>query len=211
MEKLRISLDKLPRILKRELDIGADALNGFEENEIPKPPKLKYKKPDITTAEVFALKELENNSIDSFQKSSALAFPLYGPVELDAPDPLNHFEDYGKYTKFLKPKLLKFLWIIREGLSVSDAAELVGWDPDDVQSWINSNKGNLGKCVKTAKLEHKAFHISRTNAASYGYQASTWMLERKYKDEFSKELKIVSKTENENSQVIKFGDREIHF
>jgi len=213
MKTLRIGVDQLPRILRRELDPGADALNGYDEIEIPPAPKLKKEdRPKritkVMTAEEFYAKEQEDNSIESFRKSSALANPLISHVELIPPS--NPLEN-EKYERFIKSKLLNFLWMMREGLQQSDAAEIVGWEPDDVAVWIAHNKYNLARCVKAAKLEHKAFHISRTNAANYGYQASTWMLERKYKDEFSKEVKITTKTENENSQVIKFGDREIHF
>lgn len=214
MNTLNISVDKLPRILRRELDPGADALNGWEEDEIPVAPKLKrsergLSKPKKMTAEEYYAKTQEDNRIDSFRKSSALADPLFTSVELTPPkiDPV----EIEKYEKWIKPKLLKFLWIIREGLHQTDAALIMGWDPKVVEGWIANNQFNLDTCIKTAKLEHKMFHVSRTNAAGYGYQASTWMLERRYKDEYSKEVKITTKTENENSQVIKFGDREIHF
>lgn len=213
MKTLNIPVDRLPRILRRELDPGADALNGYDEIEIPPAPKLrKEERPKrltkVMSAEEFQLRKDEDNSIESFRKSSALANPLLNSVELIPPsDP---FEN-EKYERWIKPKLLNFLWMCREGLSTSDSAQIVGWEPEDVERWIQNNVYNLAKCVRAARLEHKAFHVSRTNCAGYGYQASTWMLERRYKDEYSKEVKITTKQENENSQVIKFGDREIHF
>ncbi len=213
MNGLRITLDSLPRILRRELDPGADALNGWDEDEIPKAPKLKtgeraMQKLGVLTAEQFREKQDEDNSIDAFKKSSSLANPLLTNIELTPPA---NTSEHEYYERWIKPKLLKFLWVVREGLTHTDAAKLLGWKPEKVEAWIAHNTYNLAVCVDTAKLENKVYHVSRVNGAHYGYQASAWMLERKYKDEYSKELKITTKTENENSQVIKFGDREIHF
>lgn len=207
MNNLRITLDKLPRILKRELDPAADILNSYDEDELPPRIYLKRDTRDKEEKRVQLWKDsLQAKGRRPLFETSVLAEPIFSPIELDEP----RNEEEAKIARFIKPKAERFLWVIREGLSIADACKIVGWKYENVLKWITDNRGNLGKCVEVAQIEHKVFHASRVNNAEYGYQASTWMLERKYKDEFSKEVKITTKNEGEE-QIIKFGDKEIRF
>lgn len=185
---------KLPRL--HRMDDG-NALLAFEPDEVPPAPRLKR-----STAVV---KWLEANSIAEREEKlqqSVLYNSLFNEVDLDVPD-------HG-LIKYAIPKLQRFLAIIRTGLSIRDAAEIMGWNPDNISTMVSNNVHNLGACVKAAKSENKFFHVSRMANHDYGHQSSAWLLERMYRDEFGKELKVTpGKTEGD--QIVKFGDREIKF
>lgn len=208
MTNLRITLDKLPRILKREWDDGANALNGFTKSELPAAPKLKMDRRNLVDVYRRAT-EGEDNGVNEIYKTSALSKSILGPIDIHYPLP-NDIAECEKFDRHIRPKLEKVLWILREGMDLKIAALGLGLDYDTLSDWVNNNTFNMGVCANQARQEHRIFHVTRTNSSEYGWQASTWMLERKYKDEFSKEVKIKT-SDDSPKQKIKFGDREIEF
>jgi len=185
---------KLPRL--HRVDDG-NALHSFDEHEIPKAPRLKRSTAVVKWLEAESLAEREEKL-----KQSVLYHSLFNEVDLDMPN--------NALSKYALPKLQRFLAIVRTGLSIRDAAEIMGWDPDNISTMVSANTHNLGACVKAAKGENKFFHVSRMANHDYGHQSSAWLLERMYRDEFGKELKVTpGKTEGD--QVIQFGDKQIKF
>ena len=110
-----------------------------------------------------------------------------------------------------KPKLTteliaEFCKWISDGLSVKDTCDIVGVSQTTFYRWqteaetgfkdgkeergvaVNIKlKKQLCEDIKKAYSKYKAVHIARINEASKNeWQASAWMLERKFPDEFAK-------------------------
>jgi hypothetical protein len=92
------------------------------------------------------------------------------------------------------PKIVQeILDNIRVGLSLPDCAYLVGLVPARVERWYRDNYCNFADSVNTNIALNKRLHIGRIQNAKHALKvkASSWFLERKYKEEFSKEVTVV--------------------
>ena len=190
---------ELPRI-DRALD--GDVLLGYRKEEIPA-QLITLKR----TRNTKALQEIYRDIFEEVDLTTGkirgvLDAPLMNEVELRLPD--NYI---GRYNK---PKLEKFIAILRNGLNLKDACLLMGWNPGVISQYIMDNRYNLGRVVEAARLEYKLFHVRRLNNHDYGHQSSAWMLERTHRDEYGREVKVTAKNDVPD-QVFQFGDKEIRF
>lgn len=76
---------------------------------------------------------------------------------------------------------------IQSGLTLIDTAKLLKMPARVVNNWYNKNKGNFKYAVDEALARNKRHHVVKVQK---GDKASAWWLERKHKDEFSKEVNI---------------------
>lgn len=193
-------------------ETDCDVLNSFDEDEVP--PAIRLKRPDdfkVEPTKNVVMIGKGNTQVSEFLASSALHNSITGNIPLsdDLPD-ADQVIIGGYVSKYTKRRMLTFLQAIREGLSVVQASRLIGMDPDMMQNSIEENRYNLKICVEIAKEEHRLFHVKRVNNSEYGYQCSTWMLERKYRDDYGREVKITNGSDAPK-QKVKFGNREIEF
>jgi hypothetical protein len=93
----------------------------------------------------------------------------------------------------LTPELIKeFCSYVANGLTNKDACMLCDIDESTFYGWINKEaRGGLYveliKSIKKAEGKFKAFHLQNvTKAGKTSWQASAWMLERKFKREFGR-------------------------
>lgn len=93
-------------------------------------------------------------------------------------------------TGFMPQIVNDILAKVSNGLKLSDAASMIGFSPKVVSSWNRSNYCNFKYALEKAQVMHKAFHLTKINKADRFWNASAWLLERKYKDEYSKEITI---------------------
>ena len=102
-------------------------------------------------------------------------------------------EDEQIATGFTPAIVTEILDNLKVGVSLVDGAYLVGLLPKVVNRWYSENKGGFADAVNTAIAMNKRHHIGRVTKAedSLKVKASSWFLERKYKNEFSKEVTVV--------------------
>ena len=96
-----------------------------------------------------------------------------------------------------KDQIEAFLEGLRNGYSITDAANLACFDRDNYYLWQKKDKEKWKLCEK-AISEFKQKHIDNITTASLSnWTASAWLLERKFPDEFGKRenVKIVDKLE----------------
>lgn len=122
--------------------------------------------------------------------------------------------DENKVTLFTENAITHILYDIQLGLTLDDAAKRVGIKPTTVKSWYDSNYGNFYNAVEKAKVDNKALHLGRMVKADnmIHIKASAWLLERKHRAEYGKEVNM-NLTPNipEEKQIFKIGDKEIAF
>ena len=94
-----------------------------------------------------------------------------------------------RHSAFLPAVVDGILKDIRLGLSLSDSAKRHRLNPDVVRHWYDDNFGNFKEAVEREKSQHKYFHVARVTKADdpNGWRASSWLLERRYKEEYGKE------------------------
>jgi len=87
--------------------------------------------------------------------------------------------------------------VISGGLTDKDACHFAGVSRESFYRKIRENSDFSDK-VKKAQIEFKKYHIDIiTEASKKNWQASAWLLERKFKPEFSRtETYIAEKEEN---------------
>jgi transposase len=93
----------------------------------------------------------------------------------------------------LTPELIKeFCTCISNGLTNKDACMICDISEVTLYDWINKAENGglyaeLTKSMKKAEAQFKAFHLQNvTKAGKTSWQASAWMLERKFKREFGR-------------------------
>ncbi len=79
------------------------------------------------------------------------------------------------------------------GLNLHDCAYLVGLLPEVVSDWYRRNYCNFREVINAAKVINKKLHLGRVQNAkdALKVKSSTWYLERRFKEEFSKEVTVV--------------------
>ena len=102
-------------------------------------------------------------------------------------------EEEQATTGFMQLTVEEILNNIKVGMTLHDCACLVGLKPSIVKGWYNRNYCGFAEVVDTAMALNKRLHIGRIHQAKDRTQvnASTWWLERKHKDEFSKEVTVI--------------------
>lgn len=126
----------------------------------------------------------------------------------------------GRQTKFTKDRVDECLRLLRLGLPKQDAAALAGFAPGTLASWLRDGEADQVQGRKTTKADfyvevrkaEAAFKLNATvvvvNAANGrpaeydddgnklrterqpNWQAATWMLERRFPDEYSPRREI---------------------
>lgn len=113
---------------------------------------------------------------------------LHRYVDIVYPD-----EEEQATTGFIPEVVEEILENARLGLKLEDCAYLVGLKPDVVNRWYSTDYGNFAEAINEQRAVNKKLHVSRVQAAKNNLRvkASSWYLERKYKEEFSKEVTVV--------------------
>lgn len=79
---------------------------------------------------------------------------------------------------------------IREGATQRDAAILSGISEDTLSLW-KKNNSEFSEQIRQKQIECKMAHVKIINEASKkNWTASAWWLERKHKEEFSKNIQF---------------------
>ena len=98
------------------------------------------------------------------------------------------------------------------GLTLAEAAVRQGLDVDLVGHWEATNTGNFGKVTAATIVEFKRYHLEKVRNGTFNYNMSTWILERKFRDEFGKQSTIIVDDKIQKTrQVMKVGNKEIVF
>jgi hypothetical protein len=77
---------------------------------------------------------------------------------------------------------------IQIGLTLSDTANRHRIRPSLLKSWYKTNHNDFAVAVDKAKAENKHKHLKRVHDGDHKWKSSSWYLERKFKDEYSKEI-----------------------
>lgn len=98
------------------------------------------------------------------------------------------------------------------GLTLAEAAVRQGLDIDVVGHWEATNTGNFGKVTAATIVEFKRYHLEKVRNGSFNYNMSTWILERKFREEFGKQSTIIVDDKIQKTrQVMKVGEKEVVF
>lgn len=78
------------------------------------------------------------------------------------------------------------------GMNLTDVANIVKLPPSRVHKWYNTNYGNFMYAVDYHKADNKRrlLHVLMKGERATAVRASQFMLERKFRDEYGKEIKI---------------------
>jgi len=81
---------------------------------------------------------------------------------------------------------------IKIGMLLPDCAKLLRLPPERLKKWYTSNYCNFQVIIDEALATNKRIHVGRISLANNALhiKASTWLLERKHKEEYSKEITI---------------------
>lgn len=91
------------------------------------------------------------------------------------------------FSKLVVDDIINNIYI---GLTLEDAAHLVNIPTKAVNKWYNENFCNFKYAVDNVNAKNKKIHVSRVLKGSKEWRPSSWWLERKHKQEFSKEITI---------------------
>jgi hypothetical protein len=92
-------------------------------------------------------------------------------------------------TKASPATLAIILNAILEGLTQREASTLAGISEDTLSLWKQDS--DFSEQIRQKQIENKLRHIKVINKASErDWKASAWLLERKYKEEFSLKSKV---------------------
>ena len=93
-------------------------------------------------------------------------------------------------TGFMPPIVETILQNLSIGMTLADAANLIMFPPSHVARWYANNYGNFKHAADNAKAKNKRHHIAQVTKAGKNWGASAWVLERRFKEEYSKEMTI---------------------
>ncbi len=113
----------------------------------------------------------------------------------------------GRSTKLTEELIEQISIAVENGSSNKDACILTGISESTFYNWMNEAKALQDKkkipsdkriylefmeSLKKAEAMFKQFHLGQINKASRegSWQASAWMLERKYPNEYSRKLEL---------------------
>lgn len=102
-----------------------------------------------------------------------------------------------------------FLSHLKIGLSVPEAIIVCKLPIKEMQDFINENVDGIQFEIAQAMIQKKVIHLNRITKGEKNWQASAFYLERRYKEEFGKEVKVNSETTTR--QVMDIGGKEIEF
>jgi hypothetical protein len=80
--------------------------------------------------------------------------------------------------------------LIEQGFTLSDISEWNGLNPSFLHDAYAKDLCGIRKAFDKAALQCKLHHLKRVKDGSINYQSSTWFLERKFRDEYGKELAL---------------------
>jgi hypothetical protein len=108
-------------------------------------------------------------------------------TELIYPDP-----DEQLLTGFTPKIVTDILLHITLGMTLTDAANIVRLPPGRVIKWYGNNYCNFKYAVDFSKADNKRRHLKNimTPKEAIALKASQFALERSYRDEYGKEIKI---------------------
>ena len=96
-------------------------------------------------------------------------------------------------TSFTPEIIMNIINNTQLGLSLKDCAAMVNLPYTQVKIWYDTDKGGFGLAIDNAAAKNKRMHIGRVQKGEdkTKVSASQWWLERKNKEEFSKEVKVI--------------------
>lgn len=104
--------------------------------------------------------------------------------------------DSKRKTKATPKTISIILSAISEGLTQREASALAGISEDTLSLWKQDS--DFSEQIRQKQIENKLRHIKVINKASErDWKASAWLLERKYKEEFSLKSKVDFSVNNE--------------
>ena len=123
--------------------------------------KISFKKPEVPQI-----------SIEDFAEPQELFFPS---------------ESEQFLTGFMPDIIQEILDNLKAGMTLDDSAKLLNLPVHVVRKWYKENKGNFAYAVDHAQTKNKKHYVDRLNK---GDRQAAWVLERKWKEEYSKEVTI---------------------
>ena len=125
-----------------------------------------------------------------FKKPATAPLPVTIPEDTTPKELV--FPDKGEQARnsFTPEVVGDLLKSIQLGLTLADASGLVKLKPSMVQGWYNRNYCNFKFAVDEVRAKNKRLHIARVQGGQKAWQSSAWWLERKHKQEFSKEITV---------------------
>ena len=126
------------------------------------------------------------------------------PMHLNPPDPSPGFHNY-----FIEAIVNNILENLKLGLELDDCADLVSVPRNEVKYWESHNTGNFANLSAKARAEFKRIHLMKLTRGKADWKPSAFLLERKFRKEYGKELKIEQFITDK--QVMKIGGKEIEF
>lgn len=93
-------------------------------------------------------------------------------------------------TGFMPQIVEALLSNLSVGMTLADVSNLVLFPPSIVERWYKTNYCNFRHAADNARAKNKRHHITQVTKAGKNWGASAWWLERKYKEEYSKEMTI---------------------
>lgn len=111
------------------------------------------------------------------------------PTVYDIIYPTENEQALTGFTKYVVEEIQSKIKI---GMNLNDCAKLLRLPTHRVTNWYNTNYCNFRIIIDEAMATNKLIHVSRvTNAKdNLHVKASSWMLERRYKEEYTKETII---------------------
>ncbi len=98
--------------------------------------------------------------------------------------------DTKRKTKATPKTIAIILDAISQGLTQREASILAGISEDTFSLWKRKDS-DFSEQIRQKEIECKLYHIKNIKKASEkSWTASAWWLERKYKDEFSRNSKL---------------------
>lgn len=89
-------------------------------------------------------------------------------------------------VKDRKAVAAKVIEMVSNGLTIARACEWAGIKPSTFRHW-RLDDTTLAHALKKAEIDFEAMHLANiTTAASESWQASAWLLERKFKKRYAK-------------------------
>lgn len=109
-------------------------------------------------------------------------------IKLPALPPLEEQNSDGYMPEILEAIYKSIVF----GLTLADAAKLLRLNPKKLLNWYNNNYYEFQTFIDEALTINKQIHVRRVTVATEGIQvkSSQWWLERRYKEEFTKETVI---------------------
>ena len=100
------------------------------------------------------------------------------------------FVQMGKKRQYKYDPVYNFLFNRIKGNTIQDSCAMSGISEDTIYRWKKEFK-KFSEADKKAEIIFKTIHIKKI-ATNKAWQASAWLLERRYNDEYGNKMKVDS-------------------